>query len=1170
MKKKVNLITHLTRFYLKYPPKQLRNHSFSLLLALICLGGTVSSPAQTYSPNPEEFVGPFTSWVNVKTKYGAKGDGTSDDTQALQRAFNEIGTTTVNNATVLYLPAGTYRITAELKMSARLNISVIGEDPSTTKIKWSGPAGGIMFYLNGVSYSRFSRLTWDGAKSANTAIAHKWDGSTGYAVTHNEHSDEVFVDVGHGLRAGVPHKMDAETAVLRCRFIRNTIAGVSIESFNALDWYIWDSYFEDCRVGVTNNPPTGGAGNFHVLHSMFKRSTYADISVKNTNYYSVRHNYSIGSKAFFVGELMGQNGGPITIQRNIILDPLDESPIRTGNKGPMTLLDNTIRSRDGQVGPVIWTQGDIISVGNTFTINNTIQAPEKKTIIDDVVTSRASVNPSEPVLQAMPLKRTRRIFELPNTDLNTKFQKVIDSAAALTGQRPVIHVRPGNHGFNRTVIIPAGADIQFIGDGFASKLSWSGAEGVDAIRMEGGENVVMSELTLFGGNNPNWGTTLVIKQSDQAGKQVFMEGVSISGSRVAAIQMEGFKYTNAELHNINHGKAQKTGVKVIGGGSATNGRLNIFAGASSDNFTSYDLSNGGSLMAQDIWYESAYQMGFLNLTGSGNFTLNGAKMYATKYPEIPITLNNYAGKATLLGVMMNGKIEIKGDGSDTEALVMGNQFHTANAYSNTSPNAKAAMVTSRIYSGGSYPLSNIGTADANFIREMLKQVRNELPRYKTDDIGAVLHRIRIIQAHIGIRIMPGNAIVSQPLNQAPAVALTTPSNSTTIATPANIAIAANASDADGQVAKVEFYSGTTKLGEDADGSNGWNYTWSNVAAGNYSIAAKATDNTGAVATSGTVSLTVSTTAVPNQTPTVSAGSDKTITLPTSTVTLLGTASDADGEIATYAWTKQSGPTATLSGAATASLSASGLVAGTYLFRLTVTDNKGATKFDEVAVTVNAATASVQQAVTSLTLINADTDREIATLTNGYVINFATIGTKNLSIRANTNPSTVGSVIFRLNSKNIITESKAPYTIAGDASTNYYAWTPALGNHTLAVTPYTAAGGKGTAGTALTVNFSVVNSTANTRQATQSETAFSFASVYPNPASTTTTLKFTTVEGGEADVVLSNLTGLHVKRIRIVVKPGNNAVTIPVDNLQAGYYHIRVGDYHVLERILIAR
>ncbi|WP_224997474.1 PA14 domain-containing protein [Cesiribacter sp. SM1] len=89
----------------------------------------------------------------------------------------------------------------------------------------------------------------------------------------------------------------------------------------------------------------------------------------------------------------------------------------------------------------------------------------------------------------------------------------------------------------------------------------------------------------------------------------------------------------------------------------------------------------------------------------------------------------------------------------------------------------------------------------------------------------------------------------------------------------------------------------------------------------------------------------------NQAPTVSAGSDKTITLPTNSITLSGTASDADGSIASTTWTKVSGPSASMSGASTLSLKLSSLLEGTYTFRLTAKDNAGATKTDDVVLTV---------------------------------------------------------------------------------------------------------------------------------------------------------------------------------------------------------------------------
>ncbi|GAB3528722.1 hypothetical protein GCM10027443_07070 [Pontibacter brevis] len=90
----------------------------------------------------------------------------------------------------------------------------------------------------------------------------------------------------------------------------------------------------------------------------------------------------------------------------------------------------------------------------------------------------------------------------------------------------------------------------------------------------------------------------------------------------------------------------------------------------------------------------------------------------------------------------------------------------------------------------------------------------------------------------------------------------------------------------------------------------------------------------------------------------SAGPDKAITLPTSSVQLSGSATDSDGTVSTYSWSQVSGPnTATFSSRTVAAPTVSGLLEGSYVFRLTVTDNGGASASDEATVTVHPATAT---------------------------------------------------------------------------------------------------------------------------------------------------------------------------------------------------------------------
>src|SRR3954453_3853251 len=107
-------------------------------------------------------------------------------------------------------------------------------------------------------------------------------------------------------------------------------------------------------------------------------------------------------------------------------------------------------------------------------------------------------------------------------------------------------------------------------------------------------------------------------------------------------------------------------------------------------------------------------------------------------------------------------------------------------------------------------------------------------------------------------------MVSVTGNSPPTVTLTQPTSGATFSAPAAVNLAASASDADGSVAKVEFFNGTTKLGEDTTAP--YAFTWSGVAAGPYTVTARATDDLGYTATSAPATITVN--ATTNSPPTV--------------------------------------------------------------------------------------------------------------------------------------------------------------------------------------------------------------------------------------------------------------------------------------------------------------
>ncbi len=91
-------------------------------------------------------------------------------------------------------------------------------------------------------------------------------------------------------------------------------------------------------------------------------------------------------------------------------------------------------------------------------------------------------------------------------------------------------------------------------------------------------------------------------------------------------------------------------------------------------------------------------------------------------------------------------------------------------------------------------------------------------------------------------------------NQPPTVALTSPAVGAVYTAPATVTLAANAADIDGTVQRVEFFQGATLVGTATTAP--YSFAWTGVAAGTYSLTARAYDNLGASTVSGAVSVTV--------------------------------------------------------------------------------------------------------------------------------------------------------------------------------------------------------------------------------------------------------------------------------------------------------------------------
>ncbi|UAY51509.1 carboxylesterase family protein [Ferruginibacter albus] len=184
----------------------------------------------------------------------------------------------------------------------------------------------------------------------------------------------------------------------------------------------------------------------------------------------------------------------------------------------------------------------------------------------------------------------------------------------------------------------------------------------------------------------------------------------------------------------------------------------------------------------------------------------------------------------------------------------------------------------------------------------------------------------------------------------------------TITLPTNsVTLKGSATDADGTIKTYAW----TKVSGPSSGTiaspSAATTAINSLAAGTYTFRLTATDNSNATGYDDVV-VTVNAAATTNKAPVANAGADQTITLPANSVTLKGSATDADGTIKTYAWTKVSGPSSgTIASPSAATTVINSLIAGVYTFRLTTTDNSNATGYDDIIVTVNAATTTTTAA-----------------------------------------------------------------------------------------------------------------------------------------------------------------------------------------------------------------
>lgn len=271
----------------------------------------------------------------------------------------------------------------------------------------------------------------------------------------------------------------------------------------------------------------------------------------------------------------------------------------------------------------------------------------------------------------------------------------------------------------------------------------------------------------------------------------------------------------------------------------------------------------------------------------------------------------------------------------------------------------------------------------------------------TDNAGAI--------ASDTIKIIVNAAINIPPVaNAGTDKTITLPVNATTLT--------GKGTDADGIVVSYRW----VKISGPANGvivsPNSASTALTSLSQGFYKYEVTVTDNSGAKAKD-TVLVTVN--AAINIPPTANAGSDKVITLPVNSATLIGTGADADGTIASYKWSKISGSaSALIVSANSATTLVRNLTQGVYVFQVTVTDNSGAIATDNVKIIVNPAvnvapTANAGQDILITLPINAVSLAGKGTDGDGKIVSYNWSKISGPTAGIITSPSTANTAVTNL-------------------------------------------------------------------------------------------------------------------------------------------------------------
>jgi hypothetical protein len=337
-----------------------------------------------------------------------------------------------------------------------------------------------------------------------------------------------------------------------------------------------------------------------------------------------------------------------------------------------------------------------------------------------------------------------------------------------------VHLPAGDYHIEQTLTIPAGSDLQLVGDGGATSLYWIGSGQGPILYLPGPSRATLRDFHVFGPATNSQVDGILTDKCDQKRARIFGDQIDLSRSTQTGLSVEGLTNASVTLANLYHQENQ-TSLRVVGASAAPDynpaqGQVSVFGGGSANNGISYDVRTGGKLLVRDIWYETSgsdtnKSPRFMVCTNSGWFTLHGAQVaLAQTQSGVPVVqVSNFVGRISFITTQFtftntNSAFSVNGHQTNTAVLLLNTLNGVAPSFKSVEPRASMLQSFEALDGQTVNPMTDLGPKDPVFLKQMLAQTRTSRPSLLTPLPAGLadvrIHRVLVEKARIGIRLTP--------------------------------------------------------------------------------------------------------------------------------------------------------------------------------------------------------------------------------------------------------------------------------------------------------------------------------------------------------------------------------------------------------------------------------